>query len=299
MKIVFLGTSAALPTKRRNPACVCIERNGEILMFDAGESAQMAFGNAGLGWNKKMSIYITHLHGDHCLGILGLLQTMSLRKRQEPVLIYGPKGTKNFIQTNMKILNFIPYFQVLIYDITEGTIRQTKQYVIKACRADHNVTAYAYVLEEREKPGRFHPEKARALGIPEGTLWGTLQQGQSITISGRRFTTNQVLGDSRAGKKIGYSGDTRPTKLLEGFFTGCDYLIFDSTFTQDMESRAMETHHSTALDAATLAKNAKVSNLILTHFSARYPDESMHLKEARRIHNSVSTAKDMMVIEVL
>ncbi len=267
-------------------------------MFDAGEGAQMAYGKAGLGWNKKMSIYITHLHGDHCLGALGLLQTMSLQKRQRPLSIYGPRGTKRFIELNMEMLDFRPSFDLSVCDIADGVVCQTDQYTVRACSADHGIIAYSYVLEEKEKPGQFYPDQAKALGVPKGRLWSQLQRGKSVDVSGRTITPAQVLGKRRPGIKIGYSGDTRPTKQLENFFTCCNYLIFDSTFAQNMARRAEETRHTTAHEAATLAKNACVVNLVLTHFSARYVDESVQLEEARRIHGSVSAARDMMVLDL-
>jgi ribonuclease Z len=166
------------------------------------------------------------------------------------------------------------------------------------CKANHSVTAFSYLLEEKDKPGRFNVEKAKELGIPEGELWNKLQNGSEITINEKIIKPEQVLGEKRPGKKIGISGDTMPTKELEKFFEECDYLVFDSTFLDEEKQRAQDTCHSTAKQAATLGKNAKVKNLILTHFSARYKDEVGHLKEAGEIHNSVTTARDLLEIEI-
>jgi len=298
MKLVFLGTSASQPTENRGLSCICLEREGEILMFDAGEAAQISYMKSGLGWNKKMKIFVTHLHGDHCVGILGLLQTMSMQNRTETLEIFGPSGIDEFIAANIKILNFGLSFPVLINIIKDEKIFENEKYSMYACKANHSVTAFSYVFEEKDKPGRFNVEKAKELGIPEGELWNKLQSGNEIIINEKTIRPDQVLGEKRAGKKIGISGDTMPTEELEKFFEGCDYLVFDSTFLDEEKQRAQDTCHSTAKQAATLGKNAKVKNLILTHFSARYKDEVGHLKEAKEIHNSVTTARDLLEIEI-
>ncbi len=298
MKLVFLGTSASQPTEDRGMSCICLEREGEILMFDAGEGAQRSYLKSGLGWNKKMKIFVTHLHGDHCIGILGLLQTMTLQRRTEKIEIYGPKGIDEFIAANIKVLNFGLSIPVMISSIEEGIVADEKTYTVKACNADHSVPAFSYVFQEKDKPGRFHPDKAKELGVPEGSLWNKLQNGEEVTVEGKTVKPSDVLGEKRLGKKIGISGDTRPTKKLEEFFKDCDYLSFDSTFLDELKDRAIETHHSTSKEVATLAKNANVTNLILTHFSARYQDESVLADEAKTIHDSVIAAKDLLEIEI-
>jgi ribonuclease Z len=298
MKLVFLGTSAAQPTPERGLTCICLEKEGEILMFDAGEGAQISYLKSGLGWNKKMKIFVTHLHGDHCIGILGLLQTMTLQNRTESMEIYGPDGIDEFIAANIKVLNFGLSFPVMITTVREGTVVNEKTYTINSCEADHSVTSYSYLFQEKDKPGRFFPDKAKELGVPEGELWHKLQTGQDIQVGDKIVKSSDVLGEKRPGKRIGISGDTRPTKKLEEFFKDCDYLSFDSTFSHELQDKALETHHSTAKEAADLAKKANVSNLILTHFSARYNDESVLLEEAKTIHSSVIAAKDLLEIEI-
>ena len=298
MKLVFLGTSAAQPTEKRGLSCICLEREGEILMFDAGEAAQIAYMKSGLGWNKKMKLFVTHLHGDHCVGILGLLQTMSMQNRTEPLEIFGPKGIDEFLGANIKVLNFGLPFSILINIVNEGKIFENKKYLIHATKANHSITAFSYLFEEKDKPGRFNVQKAKELGIPEGELWNQLQNGQEITNNQTIIKPEQVLGEKRPGKKTGISGDTMPTKKLEEFFLGCDYLVFDSTFIDEEKQRALDTCHSTAKQAAELGKNAKVKNLILTHFSARYKDEIQHKNEAEKIHNSVITARDLLEVEI-
>ena len=296
MKLVFLGTSAAQPTERRGLSCICLERDGEILMFDAGESAQISYMKSGLGWNKKMKIFVTHLHGDHCVGILGLLQTMSMQNRTETLEIFGPSGIEEFISANIKVLNFGLSFPVLINIIKDEKIIDNEKFSIYTCKANHSITAYSYLFKEKDKPGRFNVEKAKKLDIPEGELWNKLQNGEDITNNNEIMKPEQVLGKKRPGTKIGISGDTMPTKELEEFFKECDYLVFDSTFLDKEKQKAQDTCHSTAKQAAELGKNANVKNLILTHFSARYKDEIGHKTEAEQIHNSVITAKDLLEV---
>ena len=298
MKLVFLGTSAAQPTERRGLSCICLENDGEILMFDAGEASQISYMKSGLGWNKKMKLFVTHLHGDHCVGILGLLQTMSMQNRTESLEIFGPKGIDEFLAANIKILNFGLSFSILITIVNEGTIYENNKFLIHAAKANHSITAFSYLFEEKDKPGRFNVEKAKELGIPEGELWNKLQNGEDITNNEKIIKPEQVLGKKRLGKKIGISGDTMPTKELEEFFRECDYLVFDSTFLDEEKQKAQDTCHSTAKQAAELGKNANVKNLILTHFSARYKDEIGHKTEAEQIHNSVITAKDLLEVEI-
>jgi ribonuclease Z len=245
-----------------------------------------------------MKIFVTHLHGDHCVGILGLLQTMSMQNRTETLEIFGPSGIEEFIAANIKVLNFGLSFPVLINVINEEKIFENNRFVIYACKANHSITAFSYLIKEKDKPGRFNVEKVKKLGIPEGELWNKLQNGNNINHNGIIIKPEQVLGEKRPGKKIGISGDTMPTEKLEKFFDECDYLVFDSTFLDEEKQRAEDTCHSTAKQAAILGKNAKVKNLILTHFSARYKDEIGHLNEAKKIHASVITARDLLEIEI-
>jgi ribonuclease Z len=267
-------------------------------MFDAGEASQISYMKSGLGWNKKMKLFVTHLHGDHCVGILGLLQTMSMQKRTESLEIFGPKGIDEFLAANIKVLNFGLSFSILITIVKEGKIFEDKKFSMYAAKASHSITAFSYLFEEKDKPGKFNVEKAKELGIPEGKLWNKLQNGEEIINNEEIIKPVQVLGKKRPGKKIGISGDTMPTKELEEFFKECDYLVFDSTFLDEEKQKAQDTCHSTAKQAAQLGKNSNVKNLILTHFSARYKDEIGHLTEAEKIHNSVVTAKDFLEIEI-
>ena len=299
LKIVFLGTAAAIPTFQRGLSSIAIVRGAEILIFDTGEGMQLKYIRSKLGMNKKMKIFITHIHGDHCLGLLGLLQTLSLMGRTKPIEIFGEPRVEEFILLNQKILNFNINYQIIVHKIqNEGLLVEEKDYCIKTCFADHSILAFSYLIEEYKRPGIFDVEKARKYGIPEGQLYRLLQHGMDIEYKGRKLFAKNFTGPSRPGRKIGISGDTRPSKKLQQFFTGCDVLVFESTFTEQEKNKAIERFHSTALETALFAKNANVKKLILTHFSSRYDDLNLIKNEAKISFENVHIAHDLDVINV-
>ena len=224
---------------------------------------------------------------------------MNLQNRTESVEIFGPDGIDEFIAANIKILNFGLSFPVLISRINEGLIVDEKDYSVFATDAKHGIPAFSFRFDEKDRPGEFFPEKAKALEIPEGKLWHELQMGNSIELGGKEIQSSEVTGDKRPGRKIGVSGDTRPTDELAEFFENCDYLSFDSTFADELKDKAIEANHSTAKEAAELAEKANVSTLILTHFSARYNDESILLEEAKQVHKNTIAAKDLLEVNIL
>jgi ribonuclease Z len=299
LKIVFLGTAAAIPTFQRGLSSIAIVRGAEILIFDTGEGMQLKYIRSKLGMNKKMKIFITHIHGDHCLGLLGLLQTLSLMGRTKPIEIFGEPRVEEFILLNQKILNFNINYQIVVHKIqNEGVLVEEKDYCIKTCFADHSILAFSYLIEEYKRPGIFDVEKARKYGIPEGQLYRLLQHGIDIEYKGRKLFAKNFTGPSRPGRKIGISGDTRPSKKLQQFFTGCDVLVFESTFTEQEKNKAVERFHSTALETSLFAKNADVKKLILTHFSSRYDDLNLIKNEAKINFENVHIARDLDVINV-
>lgn len=294
MKIVFLGTSAAIPTEKRCLSSIAVKRGGELLVFDAGEGMQKNFLQAKLGINKKMKIFITHLHIDHCLGLIGFFQTMSLLGRTKKIDIYGESRLREFIQENFRIINIELAFEIAIHVIDkEGVIASEDDYQISCCRADHSIRAFSFCITEHPRPGVFDVEKASKLSIPKGDLYQRLQQGEDVLVNGKLIKSNEVVGPKRKGRKIGISGDTRPSAELKDFFNSCDILIFESTYNHDYQNKAIETFHSTSTEAALLAKESNCSKLILTHFSSRYDDPNILLKEARTIHSNVDLAEDM------
>ncbi len=299
LKIVFLGTSAAIPTYERGLSSIAIVRGDEIIIFDAGEGMQMKFIRSKLGMNKKMKIFITHIHGDHCLGLLGLLQTLSLMGRTKPIEIFGEPRLQEFILINQKILNFNVNYQITVHTIRkEGILVEEKDYLIKACLADHSILAFSFILEENNRPGIFNIEHAQQSGIPEGQLYSLLQRGIDIEYKGTKLFAREFTGPSRPGRKVGISGDTRPSKKLKIFFKDCDVLVFESTFTTQERDKAIERFHSTALEASSLAKIAKVKKLILTHFSSRYTNLKLLEMEAKINFKNIYIAHDLDVFNV-
>ncbi len=299
MQLVFLGTSSATPTIERGLSSLALMRGSELLLFDAGEGMQRNFIKAGLGMNRKMKIFISHMHADHCVGLLGLLQTMALQGREKSVDIYGEPRVKEFLEENMRIINFGLTFEVVVHKVKkQGVVVKEDDYQVTCCKASHSIPSLAYCLEEFDRPGAFDIKEAKRLRIPEGQLYSKLQHGHDITYKGKKIISSQVVGSPRKGRKIGISGDTRPTDNLAKFFRGCDVLVFESTYSQDKQQKAIENWHSTATEAATIAKKAGARRLFLTHFSARYDETSMLVKEASAVHPNVEAAEDLKIAEV-
>ena len=299
MQLVFLGTSSGAPTVRRGLSSVVLVRGGELLLFDTGEGMQRNFIRAGLGMNRKMKIFITHMHADHCLGLLGLLQTMDLQGREKCVDIYGEPRVEEFLRENMRIINFRLTFDFTVRKIEkDGVIVRERDYQVSCCEALHSIPSLAYCVEEFDRPGIFNVMEARNLGIPEGNLYSKLQQGEDIEYQGKLIRASHIVGPPRKGRKIGISGDTRPTDKLVKFFKECDVLVFESTYSHDKLEKAIENGHSTAAEAAMIAKESKVNKLILTHFSARYDDTFQLVNEAKLIHDNVEAAEDLKVFKI-
>lgn len=276
-----------------------ILRRGEVLLFDCGEGTQHRMAMAQVSFNRPMRIFITHLHGDHVLGLPGLLQTMSLLDREIPLKIYGPRGLASFIEAFSSILG-APTFPVEVSELTEeGAAYSGSEYRVEAVRADHNIEGWSYGLIENPRPGRFHPDRARMLGIPEGPLWRRLQYGERVILGdGRVIEPGEVVDPPRSGRKVIYSGDTRPSRRLIELALGADILIHEATFGEELADRADRDGHSTARQAAEVASAAGARSLFLIHISSRYPDASILLEEARGVFPNTAIAEDMMEVEL-
>ena len=299
MKIVFLGTSGSMPTQRRGASAIAVKRNRELIFLDCGEGTQRRMVEAGLGFRRPTKIFISHLHGDHILGLPGLLQSMTLLDRKKSLEVYGPKGLADFMRAFSETLGG-PGFPVKLFEIvSEGLVFQGDEYTVAAIEADHDMPSWSYVLEERPRPGRFHPEKAEAFGVPKGSLWKRLQRGEDVVLEGgSTVKSEEVVDPSRRGLKIAYSGDTRPSKRFALAAEGSDLLIHEATFDESLLERAGENRHSTAVQAAEIAVKAKAERLILTHISSRYTDPSHLLEAAREIFPETTIAEDLDEIEL-
>jgi ribonuclease Z len=298
LEVVFLGTSSATPTRRRNLPSVAIRRDGEVVLMDCGEGAQKSFVEHGLGLSKEMVVLVTHLHGDHVNGLVGLLQTMSMSQRSRKLTIVGPKTLYEWVKSTMKLLNIGLTFDIEFVEVKPGVALRRDAYRIRCTRANHSIEAWSYIFEELPRPGVFDSKKAKALDVPEGKKWSALQHGRTVVVGGRVTRPSDVLGPQRPGRKIGYSGDTRPSANLARFFSGVDLLIFDSTFAARDADKAIDRKHATAAEAANLAKKAQVGRLVLTHFSARYKNVSSLVRDAKKIFPQTIAAHDGLFVEV-
>ncbi|NWG10193.1 ribonuclease Z [Candidatus Bathyarchaeota archaeon] len=300
LKIIFLGTAGSVPTQKRSLPSILIQRKGEQVMFDCGEGVQRQMIKAKAGFHRKMKVFVSHMHGDHVLGLPGILQTMSLLDRREKLDVYGPPGIKGFLEGIRKTVQFVLTFPVEIHEVLEaGAVCEEPEYAVRTVWTNHVIPSLAYALVEKHRPGRFYPQKAKALGVPEGPLWSKLQHGQKVKLSnGRVVKPEDVTGPFRDGRKIVYTGDTRPFKEFAKFAADADVLIHDATLDDDLTERAEEDGHSTPEQAAKNAKAAKVKQLILTHVSARYKDTSPLLKHAKKIFKNTVVAEDFMEIEI-
>lgn len=300
LSVTFLGTSAARPTVERNVSALALQREGETLLCDCGEGTQRQMMRYGVSFALS-EILFTHFHADHFLGLIGLVRTLGLQGREEPLRLYGPRGAKQVLNSALLLgVEKLP-FGVEIHEVKPGaTIGEREGYSITAFATDHGAGSIGYALVESPRYGKFDPLKARALGIPEGPLWGKLQRGEGVELAdGRQLTADSVVGPRRPGRKVVITGDTAPCAAVVDAAAGADLLVHEATFGEEEKDRAKETFHSTAREAAQIAKAAQVRRLVLTHLSARYsisPEELV--KEAREVFADVVAAKDGMVVEV-
>jgi ribonuclease Z len=322
MKVVPLGTSSGKPTLKRNVSATAVVREGEWLLFDCGEGTQTQIQRAGLSPNRLTAIFITHLHGDHFNGLAGLLSTMALDRRERSLTLIGPPGIHEYLDTlaRLKIL-FVNYplevreidgraqnagdqrgGQSAVANARErvlGVVHEAAEYTVYSRPIDHRIFALGYRVEERPRPGRFDLERARALGVPEGPMFGRLQAGNDVELlDGRVIHPSDVLGPARPGKVIAYCTDTRPCAAAIELGRGADLLIHEATYTQDLSTEAREFGHSTAGQAARVAVESGARRLLLTHFSTRYGDVTPVLEEASAIFKETTIANDLVELEV-
>jgi ribonuclease Z len=245
-----------------------------------------------------MTIMISHLHGDHVLGLPGLLQTMSSLVRDKPLDLYGPEGISRYLGSLRRTLAFAANFPVRVTELRHGQEISKNGYKMKTTKALHDITCLAYAIVEKDRPGRFHPDKAKRLGIPEGPLWKQLQTGKEVKVEGKTVVPRQVMEEPRPGLKIVYAIDTRPCDEVKALAKEADLLIHDGGFAEDRRDKAKEYFHSTAREAARVAKAARVRKLALVHISAVTRDDSILLKEARSVFKATLVPKDLTVLSL-
>ena len=298
LDLVFLGTSASMPTAQRAPAAFLLRRGGERLLFDCAEGTQRQLQRSSVGLPDLEEIFLTHLHADHYLGLPGMLKTFALRGRDEPGLtVYGPRGTKELFSRLRPFIGRLPY-PLTAVELEPGETLERGEYRLATFAVDHGVSAIGWSLVEDERPGRFDVDAADALGVPSGPERGALQRGEPVTLAdGRAVTPAEVLGEARPGRKLVLTGDTAPSPSVVQAAHLADLLVHEATFSAEERERARETLHSTAAEAAEVARLADVKLLALTHVSTRYFGPEL-AREAREIFPETVVPRDFDVIEV-
>ena len=299
LSLTFLGTAASIPTVERNVPGLAVQREGETILFDCGEGTQRQMMRYGVGFTFR-EVFFTHYHADHLLGITGLLRTMGLQDRASPLTLYGPKGAQKILHAAISLGIERNKFPVEIHEVRPGDRLGRQEYDIVVFATEHRADTVGYALVEHLRLGRFNPDRARELGIPEGPLWGRLHKGETVRLAdGRAVAPADLVGEPRNGRTLVYTGDTRPCLPVIEAAKGADLLVHEATFASDELERARETGHSTAAEAARVALEAGVRRLVLTHISSRYNrDASELVAEARAVFPETVIARDGMTVDV-
>jgi ribonuclease Z len=291
LSVFFAGTGGAVPTAARGLPALLVRRGGERILFDCGEGTQRQLvGSIGLA--DLDDIFLTHFHADHWLGLPGSLKTFDLRGREQPLTLHGPRGLAELLTAAMRLAGRVRY-DLRVVELAPGDVLEREGYNIAAVQVAHRVQAFGYVLYEDERPGEFDPEAAVRLGLTPGPEFGQVQRGATVKGVG----PDQVLGPPRPGRKLVISGDTAPSEALRVAAHRADVLIHEATFAEEEHNRAAETQHSTAAQAAAVAREAEVTMLALTHFSSRYPPALLR-DEARAVFRSTVLPRDFDTIEI-
>lgn len=292
MKLVFLGTGGTYPAKSRNVTSLAVQMSGEVLMFDCGEGTQRQLMFSPVSFMKISRIFISHLHADHFLGLPGLIQSMSLNGREDKLSIYGPQGMRRTVEAILGLGYFKCAYPIETSDLDSGDEIDFGRYLVRCAEAVHTVPSLAFAVEEKPRPGKFDLTKAKRLGVPEGPLFRKLQEGKPVIVDGKEILPEQVLGPARSGRKVVYSGDTRPCAAVTGLARGADVLVHDCTLDSSHSDIAAAFGHSTASEAAKVALDAGVHKLFLVHVSPRYDDTEILEVEARKVFSASEVPKE-------
>jgi ribonuclease Z len=297
LDLVFFGTSGSMPTAQRAPSALLVRRGGERLLFDCGEGTQRQLLRSTVGLVELREVFVSHFHADHYLGLPGMLKTFALRGREIPLTVYGPKGLKELFATLRRVFGKLSY-PLEVVELSPGDVLEREEYNLVTFPVAHGVQSLGFALIEHPRPGRFDVAASDALGVPSGPERGLLQAGESVQLEdGRVVTPDEVLGPPRPGRKVVLSGDTAPSPTVLEAARGAEVLVHEATFLEEERERAQETAHSTALDAAEIARDADVGLLALTHLSSRYFGPEV-AREARTIFPETVVPKDFDVIDV-
>ncbi len=295
MELLFLGTSAAVPSRERSTSCVAVRDGQDIVLLDCGEGAQRQMMASPFSFMRIRAVLISHLHGDHVFGLPGLLQTMGLSDRRDPLVVCGPPGLKGYLEASMSFTEGETTYPVEIAELSGGEWLDVRRFRIGCFRTEHGISSLGYVIRGPDSPGRLDHRRALELGIRDGPDMARLKNGE--TVNG--VSPEQVIGPVIPGFTVAYTGDTRPCDRTVESVRGADVLIHEATYTSAESDNAREHNHSTALQAAEVARAAGVGHLILTHISNRYDDRSVLESEARAVFPESYVADDMRMYTVL
>jgi ribonuclease Z len=297
LDLVFLGTAGSAPTASRGASATLVRRGGDRLLVDCGEGTQRQLLRSDAGLGDLEEVFLTHLHADHVLGLPGMLKTFALRGRELPITVYGPRGTAQLLRSLAIVIGRLTY-SLTVEELRPGDNLDRGEYAIVPFAVAHGRTAVGYAIREASRPGRFDVDAADALGVPDGPARGALQRGEPVDLGdGRVVQPEQVLGPPRRGRTIVLTGDTAPSDSVVEAAAGADVLVHEATFLTDEADRARETDHSTAAEAAAVARDADVRLLALTHLSARYASTEA-LEEALAVFGRTVVPRDFDVVEV-
>ncbi|MGI9628922.1 MAG: ribonuclease Z [Longimicrobiales bacterium] len=298
IRVRFLGTAAARPTVSRNVSGIAVQREGESILWDCGEGSQRQIMRYGTGFSFD-HIFISHAHADHFLGLPGLLRTLGLQGRDRALYIHTHPSAEATVKRAVHLGGRAFPFPVEIAGLAPGDQVRFSEWAVHAFAVDHGIPALGFALIEAPRLGRFDVDKARALGIPEGPLFGRLHQGHSVEVDGRTITAAELVGEARPGRTVVYSGDCRPGTGTVEIARGCDLLIHEATFLGEELERARETRHSTVTEASEIGARAGAARMALTHISARYSEMPKVLEaEARVVFPGAQIAYDGLEIEI-
>ena len=302
MEIIFLGSGSALPTRERMLPSIVINREGENILFDCGESTQFQMISAGVKPFKIKSVFLSHLHGDHIFGLPGLLSTMNLLKRTEPINIFGPVGIKAFLESALKVSMMTSRYEINIYEIDSdfkgGIVFENEEYYITALPLDHSLFDLGYRFQEKDKPGHLNVEKAQRYNLPMGPLIGEFKKGNDVVFNGNVIKPKDVLDEPIRGKSIAIVTDTKPCENGISLAKEADVLIHEATFEKELFESAQEMKHSTTIDAAQIAEKANTKLLIITHISSRNNDVNKLLDECTNIFKNTIIAYDFLRVKI-
>ncbi|WP_010256585.1 ribonuclease Z [Treponema primitia] len=302
LEAFILGSGGMMPLPNRHLTSVLLRREGELFLFDGGEGTQVSLRKLNLRWKKISVIFVSHTHADHVTGIPGLLMLSSQVDRDDPLYIIGPPRIAEYIETSRRVLDMYINYEIIIKEVTEpGIVYQGDGFHVRAFNLRHTKPCLGYTLEEDERPGIFHPEKADALGVPRGPLWSKLQSGETvIAADGREVRPEEVLGETRSGRKFSFVTDTLAFPEIADEVHGSDFFVCEGMFERALEESAREKKHMTAEQAAYLAKAAEVKKMALIHYSPRYTEYDLKqlLKEAQSIFPGTILSRDRMVYPI-